>query len=388
MNIFGKKIRFKNPEKADIVIFDECNCEYVRRVLDAKYKVEVFKMRPYEIWIAPVVVYNFIININQIKIKDAIVHSSGLLYGLLFQLRSIYFEACIVAMSPRAVVTIIDNSSSFHWLSRYSRKFPYIAIQNGDRLRYAVKENKEFYLQHYFCWGAKEAKIFNDLGYKVEKYYPVGSLLASLYFKNQFEASKLIKYDLLIVSSWRGNIGLSPDVIDTMRSMKMMDEFLSEYIKNRSIKAGIVLRSERNSNDWIMQGIGSEYDYYDGIYGDAVDIIEANFVARSVYPAMQQSRLVVSCLSSAVNEVYGLGQKVLFFNYTGSEKYHCDIDPKCVINETNLAKVMELIDELLDQSECEYQRLHSDSIKMTMAYPDDFLTHKIIKSKIEEIVNS
>ena len=49
VKIFGRNIVFKNPLKVDILIFDECNSEYVKTVLDKKYSVGIFKMRPYEI---------------------------------------------------------------------------------------------------------------------------------------------------------------------------------------------------------------------------------------------------------------------------------------------------------------------------------------------------
>ena len=291
-------------------------------------------------------------------------------------------------MKPKAVVTFIDNSSIFHWLSKYSRKFPYIAVQNGSRLRYAISENRGFYLQHYFCWGTLESKLFNELGYKVENYYPVGSLLASLSFDHKDDKLIPIRYDLLIVSSWRGNIGYSIDVIDTMRSMKIMDELLSEYIKSRSITTAIILRTERNSEHWIMPGIGTEFDYYRSIYGDSIDIIDANFTERTIYPAMQQSRLIVSCLSSALNEAYGIGRKIFFFNYTGKNKYHCDINPNCIIEDENYSSVWARIDDLLSQPESEYWQLHANNIRKVMAYPEDDPTYKIILSKIDEIINA
>ncbi len=387
MKIFGKNITFRNPKKVDIVIFDECNSEYVKKVLNANLSVGIFKMRPYEIFITPTVIINVLFCIDHFSLKFAIEHPSGFVFGALFQLRAIYFEACLFTMRPKAVITIIDNSSTFHWLSKYSRKFPYIAIQNGTRLRYAIAEDKQFHLQHYFCWGTQEEEIFDDFGYEVERYYPVGSLLASLYFKNQFDNSISMKYDLLIVSTWRGNIDFTPDVVDTMRSMNKMDKILSKYIVDRSIKAAIILRSERNSDDWIMQGIGSEYDYYRSIYGDTVDIIEANFTERTIYPIMQQSRLIVSCLSSALNEAYGLGKKIIFFNYTGGDKYHCDIDFKCTIKEENYLKVRKIIDDLLNQSESVYHNLHFENIKRVMAYPVCVPTYKVIESQIDEIIS-
>ncbi len=388
LKIFGRNVILGNPSIVDIVIFDECNNQDVRRVLNAKYSVGVFNMRPYEFLVGPSIIMNAILCIHHFSLKEVLEYPRGLIFGVLFQLRAIYFEACLVSMKPKAVVTVIDNSSIFHWLSRYSRKFPYIAIQNGSRLRYAIAENKGFFLQHYFCWGANEKKLFNEIGYEIENYYPVGSLLASLYFDNKSDAPILTKYDLLIVSTWRGNIGFAIDVVDTMRSMKVMDELLSEYIKARPINAAIILRAERDSEHWFMPGIGNEYDYYRSIYGDEIEIVEADFTARTIYPNMQQSRLVVSCLSSALNEVYGIGKKILFFNYTGKDEYHCDIDPSCIIKDENYSSVWARIDELLSQSESEYWQLHSNNVKKVMAYPDGDPTWKVILLKIDEIIDT
>ena len=388
MKIFGRNFILGNPSIVDIVIFDDCNAQYVKRVLNTKYSVGIFKMRPHEILIAPSIIINAILCIHHFNLKEALQYPRGIIFGVLYQLRAIYFEGCLVSMKPKAVVTFIDNSSTFHWLSKYSRKFPYIAVQNGSRLRYAISENRGFYLQHYFCWGTLESKLFNELGYKVENYYPVGSLLASLYFDDKSDTSVPIKYDLLIVSSWRGNIGLQIDVVDTMRSMRVMDELLSDYIKARSINSAIILRSERDSEHWFMPGFGTEYDYYRSIYGEAVEIIEADFTARTIYPTIQQSRLVVSCLSSVVNEAYGIGKKLAFFNYTGKADYHCDIDPICLVEDENYSSVWARIDDLLSQPESEYWQLHSNNIRKVMAYPDDDPTYKIILSKIDEIINA
>lgn len=386
IKIFGHNIAFNNPPKVDILIFDECNSEYVKKVLNKKYSVGIFRMRPYEIIITPLIMKNFIKGLHQINYKNTYTHTRGLVYGLFFQLRAIYIEACLIATSPKAVITMIDNSNTFHWLSRYSRKFPYIAIQNGNRLRFELAYDKEFYLQHYFCWGTVESRVFNELGYKVENYYPVGSLLASLYFDKVTDGKISSRFDILIVSTWRGNIGYSIDVVDTMKSMKVMDELLSKYIKARKIEAAVILRSERNSEHWNVQGLGNEYDYYRSIYGNSVDIIEANFTERTVYPSMQQSRLIISCLSSALNEAYGIGKKILYFNYTGKKVYHCDLNSECVIEDRDFSRVAQIIDELLNQSDNEYHDIHLENIKVVMSYPEDAPAYEKIKLKIDEII--
>lgn len=343
-------------------------------------------MRPYEIFISSLIIKNYLRGVRRVNFKDAFSCSRGFVYGLLFQLRSVYIEACLIAMSPKAVITMIDNNNTFHWLSKYSRMFPYIAIQNGNRLRFELVENDGYYLQHYFSWGTVDSKIYDELGYKVEKFYPVGSLLGSLYFENKPANEIHIQYDILIASTWRGNIGYPVNVVDTMKSMRLMDEILSKYLKERSIKAAIMLRAERDSEHWVMPGIGCEYEYYRSVYGESIDILEANFTHRTVYPTIQQGRLIVSCLSGVLNEAYGIGKKILYFNYTGKKVYHCDLDSKCVIEENDFSKVEKIIDELLNQSENEYHAIHLENIKAVMSYPEDALTYEKIKSKIDEII--
>ena len=47
---------------------------------------------------------------------------------------------------------------------------------------------------------------------------------------------------------------------------------------------------------------------------------------RNIFPLIQQSEMVISCLSTAAIEAYGLGKKTLFCNFTGTDLYHQDID--------------------------------------------------------------
>ena len=385
MKVFGKQVRFGNPDQVDIVIFDECNSQYVRRALNPNHRIGVFKIRPYEILIGLTIILQALRCAHHFSLSEAASNPRGLMIGVLSQLRNIYFEACLVSMKPKAVVTFIDNSSNFHWLSKHSRAFPFIAIQNGSRLRYAISENYGYYLQHYFCWGTHESELFKQLGCQVENYYPVGSLLASLYFKPPGSVPPH-KYDFLIVSTWRGNIGFSPDVIDTMRSMKIMDMLLAQYVASRTIKTAIILRSERDSDDWVISGIGNEYNYFREIYGNSVEIIEADFTARTIYPVMQQSRLIASCLSSALNEAYGLGKKVLFCNYTGGDIYHCDIDPTIVNEDSEWENFSQFLDDLLDQPDAEYVLKHGNNMRKMMSFPDQKPTYQVISEKIDEII--
>lgn len=386
MKVFGRELRFGDPKAADIVIFDECNSHIVRRALNKLHSVAVFNQRPEDIWIGPGIVFQFFRCFDSIKFKEAIEHRRGFVIGILKQLRFIYFEACLKIMKPKAAVTFIDNSPSFGWLSRNCRSFPFIAIQNGSRLSYAADNDSGYHVQHLFCFGEHEKNLFPKIGYHVENFHPVGSLVASLHFDHQI-ATLEEKYDLLVVSSWRGNIGFQQDVKDTMRSMEVMDRLLARYLRSRGIKAAVILRAERDSEHWTMPEVGmSEEEYYQDIYGDCIDIIETDFSKRNVFPLMQQSRIIVSCLSTALLEAYGIGKKILYCNFTGTSLYHSDLDPKIVTDQCDWDGFPIQLDNLLSQRSEDYQRLHKETMRYFMAFPAGSSTHELMAIKIDEII--
>ncbi len=386
MRILGRTLRFGDAEPADIVIFDETNSQYIRKVLNKKYRVSVFKVRPEEIRVGYNVILYFIKFLSDLKLEEMLNNKRGIAVGFLSQCKNIYFKACLVAQKPKVVVTSIDNSPIYWWLSKNCKEFPFIAIQNGFRLSYAAQEVDGFYLQHYFCFGKHEKELFPKLALEVNNYYSVGSLLASLYFNTSKNIGDR-KYDLLIVSSWRGNIGFTQDVKDTMSSMKIMDQLLAYYIKSKGISAAIILRAERNSEHWMVPEVGlNEEEYYREIYGGNVEIIEADFTKRNIYPLMQASDLIVSCLSTALLEVYGIGKKILFCNFTGTDRYHQDFDESIVTVVSDTELFSEKLDSLRNMPEASYAEIHNKNQKHYMNYPDNLLTYTAILEKVDTII--
>jgi surface carbohydrate biosynthesis protein len=388
MKIHGRTVWFSDPESSDIVIFDECNSHYVRKIIDSRKRITVFKQRPEELYIGPKTIFMFLLSLHQLKFSNLTLRYGGFFTGIRKQLRFLYNQSSLLIINPEAVVTLIDNNELFCWLSKTCRKLPFISIQNGSRLSYAAGDNKEYHSQHFFCFGEHEKCLFPKLGYKVENFYPVGSLIASLHFdyriSNQYE-----KYDLLVVSTWRGNIGFPEDVRDMMQSMRIMDQLLARYIRSKSIRSSVILRSERGSEHWFMPEIGvSEEDYYREIYGNSIEILETNLYEHNIFPIIQQSHLIVSCLSTALLEAYGIGKKILYCNFTGTNIYHCDLDSKIVTEESDWEKFSDRLDDLLAKTPEDYNRLHRETMKYYMSFPEQLATYDIIANKINEIVNN
>lgn len=388
MKLFGRKVRFEDPISSDVVIFDECNSNITRRAIHTKYSVSVLNMRPLEIYLSWKVMFYLFQFLWQLVLKSDLKYKSIISIEILRQLKYIYLKACLVVINPKAVITLIDNSYSFSWLSKNCRNFPFIAIQNGSRLSYAAKEKFKFFYQHLFCFGMHEVIQFKRLSYEVENAYPVGSLVASLYFDTQV-SNVDIEYDLLIVSTWRGNIGFHEDVRDTLNSMKIMDCLLARYVVDRGIKAAVMLRAERGSEHWYIPEIKlNEAEYYRGIYGDTIAILETNFSERNIFSAIQKSELIISCLSTALLEAYGIGKKILYCNFTGKNLYHQDFDDAILTSNQDYVEFSKILDDLLNMSGLEYSKIHKDKKKYYMNFPNDGLTSRAVMERISEIIEA
>jgi hypothetical protein len=381
-SILKYKFIFFTPKKYDFVIVDELHSDIIKILISKKYSIFILKQRKQEFYLS------FRILINFLKIFK----NKNFYYLIFFNFKEIYktlkfsyVMATLEIINPKAIVTFFDNNDLIHWLSKYCSKFPIIAIQNGARLRYSAKDNPQYSLQHFFCWGANEKKLFESYGYKVNNYYPVGSLKASLFYKNTF--NKKDQYDLLIVSSWRGNIGFSKEFIDTMNGMKKMDSFLSKYIKKNKLNVAIILRSEEKSKDYFIPGYGSEYEYFNSIYGDSAKIFKANHSKGLVYKLMQKSKLSVSLLSSALLEIYGMKKKVLYLNFTSSKIYHSDFNDKIVLHHKKDKVTESKFDKLIGESYSHYIRKHSDYMKYMMNF-SKINTHQAISKKIIQILKN
>ena len=386
MSIFNN-FYFFGPKTADIIIFDESNNHILQKVISQKFSYFIYKQRPIVYYLTFKILFKFIINLKFIINHNLEKSNKNYFFANLIRtFNLLYMKTFIEFMEPKAVITYTDNSINFSWLSKHCKICPFIAFQNGMRLRYFKDDTKDYYLQHFFCWGENMVNLFKDYKYKVNNFYPVGSLAANIHFNFKKKNIDQFKYDLLIVSTWRGNIGWTKDVVDTMNSMRIMDKLLSKYISKKKIKAGIVLRSEINSSHFVMDGLGNEIDYYKEIYKDSAEIIKNNFKDRIIYKKIQNSNVIVSCLSSALLEAYGLGKKIMYFNFTKNNKYHCDLDRQIVSALDDWNSFESLMDGIFAIRSKDYYSLHRKNMFRMMSFDKKINAIKNIQKKIDKII--
>lgn len=385
-----KRVHFSKPGSADIIIFDETNSNQVKLVIPESLTVSIFKMRPIEFYITPRILFSFIRNLKYFTFRNGVASNRGWFYKIFWQLLCIYIKADLISRNPKAIITSIDNSGNFGWLSENYHLAPCIAIQNGFRLTYDSNSQSKYYCQHLFCFGEREVIDYPKLGYKVDHFHPVGSLNSSLNFDSQLCDIKPI-YDLLVVSCWRGNIGYAKDVEDSMKAMRLMDETLAQYLQNRDLKTAVIMRSERDSDQWVMPEIGmSEEDYYKSIYGDLIEIIDVNFMERNVYPVMQSAEVIVAGFSTTcLIEAYAMRKKVLYMNFCGNNKYHRDFKSEILFeaHDDKSPSFESRLNDLLEISSQEYVMKHEETMKYYMGDPLDS-TKDRIRKEINEIIFS
>ena len=329
MRNFFRRLKFSTPKHSDFIIFDEVHSQYLLKIINKRHSVYIIKQRPADYFINFSLLKKIIIFLPKLSLFKIYNHPRGILRGLLNEVRLIYYRSLILLTQPKAVITFVDNNIIFNELSQSLKIIPFIGIQNGLRLVHEKARN--YHVQHLFSFGNNESSYFKNIGYEVENFYPCGSFIASQHLRNKEEPLSN-KYDILIVSCWRGNIGYPTDQVDTINSMNILDTLISKYIKINNIKVAVALRNERDGEHWFVPEIGkNEEEYFKEIYGNSVDLIDVDFKSRNIYGLINKSNLIISGFSTTVLlEAYGFQKKIMYYNFTKKDIYHSIFDSSIV----------------------------------------------------------
>jgi len=371
------RVSFSSPQKNKIVILDEGGSDIIGRMVLKDIDYEVLPSRGEVVFVSLSLLVRMIRNLPLIDWGETV--RRGKWFRSLYLLNMI---SCLQAMEPSVVVTFVDNSQVFHWLSLHHEGAEFIAIQNGMRNRYNVSDEQlpkrpEFgsviSIPHYYCFGQNEIDLFNKYGHDIKNYYPMGSLRGGYYWGELYAEKFNDLFDICFVSEWLPP-GLQYVYFDKMReTLRTISEYLKMYQDRRKdLKLCIAMRSNESG----------EREYYQDIFGRDVYLISFDMANMSTYRAMNSSKVVVNFYCTAALEALGWGKKVLFCNYMEDSYFDIPGDGICLLKERSYDSFEKRLNELLQIDQESYERLIDQWKTYYMNFQQQCLPHHTIRKAI------
>ena len=124
-------------------------------------------------------------------------------------------------------------------------------------------------------------------------------------------------------------------------------------------------------------------------YSNKVKIIDVDFNSKNVYDYINKSKLIVSGFSTTVLlEAYGAKKKIMYYNFTGKDIYHSIFNDLIVSKTSDYNTFSKQLDELIEISQNDYNKIHSSNMKHFMSFPNDFDVKEFISAEIKKIIKN
>ena len=331
-------LHFKKPKKNKIIIFDCTNYIDIKKVIKEK---------------------NFFLLSNRVeRIKDIYVCKKILTFMIKnFFKRSIklnYLIALIKIISPKIVITKIDNSKDFYEVSReLHKKIKFIAIQNahrGDTLFAPIKETKRIFIPYYLCFSPYEEKIYKMKKAKVKKFIPIGSIKTSLalnYIK-QNKIPKKEKYDICLISEPHVDLNHKDNIKNFVETVGLIAQFTHKLCEEKKLKLIFVGKGTNK----IKKNV--EKEFYKYFLKTKFKIEYGPRNSWNSYKRIMQSNLIVGHHTSLLREAISLNKKVLCCNFTGSKYLKFPSEGLCQLKKNTYSAFKERAMKILSMSNEKY----------------------------------
>tara|TARA_Y100000590_G_scaffold332087_1_gene377541 strand:- start:3479 stop:4675 length:1197 start_codon:yes stop_codon:yes gene_type:complete len=387
---FKAKFIFKNPEKHELVIFDDVS------LVDFKNFISNYNY---------FVLQNRLEKINEIYFSLKIIKLFIKNYNRNFM--TAYLSSVLEIVNPKVVLTNIDNSLKFFDLAKiHSKKMIFMAIQNAAR--YDLKENeclynkkilkhdinKKFFIPNFLCFGQFEIDEYKHYGIKVENFFKVGSLRLSNFLsyikKNNLEIKKF-KYDICLISesAHRRDKLFDEEIIE--KNIAAIEKFTIKFCMDHNLK---LIFAWRYNKKYQTKFYEREFNYYkkhlsknelNYLMDNSLEKIKDGFTS---YLAILQSKVVVGNRSTLLREKLAVGGKVLSFCYTSTNIWDFPVEGISSIKNCNYQEFEKRLLNICSMSEDDYFSKLEKNKNYTVEYDEKVSTAEIIKKKIDYFLSS
>jgi len=153
-----KRVRFGLPVKNNIVLLHENHENILKNFILPQFKVLTYKTSPETFYISASIIYNYIKQLFNYRWKNSF-NKKITFRKLLSELINNYRLVTIKYINPKIVISFIDDSGLFHWLSKNCSHKEFFAIQNGNRINKQLEKSDYFFHNHFFCFGNYEKEL-------------------------------------------------------------------------------------------------------------------------------------------------------------------------------------------------------------------------------------
>ena len=336
--IFNCKFILSNPEKKDIVVFDCFTSMYIKRVLpNDNYKALSTRIeRIKTIYFSKEIFFYIILNFFKRALKQN------------------YLAALINVISPKVVITNIDNSIDFYMAAKiFKGKIKFIAVQNADRgeMRWiSEEETKKVFIPEFLCFSDYEEQIYRNKKFNIGKFESVGSLRASLskeYVKSEKININPEQYDICLISEPHPVLNSDySQVKNFAESSGKVAEYTHCLCKKK--KLNLIFVGKRDTEIEFYKEYLKEYDY---------KIFQSPRNEKEIYNTylnVMRSKLVIGQISTVLREAISFRKKVLSCNFSGHPDMIFPGKGICSLDNVPYNLFEERVLQILSMTEKEY----------------------------------
>lgn len=384
LKIENATFKFSLPSKNNLIIFDDMSIE------DLKYVISDFKY---------FILQTRFENVTTLYINPLIILKT--IFNYRGNLWSAYLITIIDLVSPKVILTVIDNSIKFFEIAKklQSKDLHFFAIQNGARYdlkrhlfkfkKKLLKEDmtRKFFIPNFFCFGEFEVDDYKNKNINVQNFLPVGSLrLANFMLEKEINLKqKNYLYDILLVSDGitqetDQNFGTEGEVVRMAKFIKYTIKYASENRK-RIIFSLKRLNSTRNNLEQELKFYKKnlndfEYDYL--ISNSTINFKKSKYLT---YELMLKSNVTMSSFSTLLRENLSIGRKSLSVNFMENNIFDFPLEGLCKLINCDYDKFQNKLNAILEMNEEDFTA-KSNHKNYLMLYDNKISTIDNIKNKI------
>ena len=376
-----KAVSFSSPPRCRVIVFDSTGAELLVRMSLEGFSHWVFPARFERFYFGLPILFRMVVNLfRHVGWMPPFTPTS--LRGFLFR---VYAKSCLEHSCPIVVVTFVENSYTFQWLSRACKGVRFIAVQNGMRLVDNVTTSlplspdpaSVISLPDFLCFGEFERDLYLKYGHKIDRFHPVGSLRGG-YYRNVLMSKKVPSpaFDICLVSEWDRSIMTGSYFPEFRKALRFLESFLKRYAQEQKVRVSIAGRHQDDSE------AAEEEAYYRALIPEA-EFIRCDRLRMSTYFAMDNSRVVLSVCCTAALEALGWGKKALFCNFTGLKSYDHPLPKGCLLSEPDYGLFKDSLDALIEIPDAEFLSVSSAAAAYRMNY-SGAPAHEYLRRMLEE----